>query len=282
MKFAIFTVSLPEWTPDEAVTRLAALGYDGVEWRVVDDPPQATPEFWRGNRCTLPLSSLDEDAPRIRRLTDEAGLDVPAIASYVQSADRANVERVLRGARALGAPAARIQTPRYDGASGFVELRDRARADFRAVEGLARAHGVKALVEIHNDTIVPSASATRLFLDGLDPAWVGAIYDPGNTVREGHERYRLGLETLGPYLAHVHVKNTGWRQAGRRDDGTAAWEAYWTPLDAGLVNLRELFGALGAIGYDGWVSVEDFSTEQPLAERVRRNLSLLKAASGSS
>ena len=72
-------------------------------------------------------------------------------------------------------------------------------------------------MEIHHETIVPSASARAGSSMGFDPASVGAIYDPGNMVWEGHEQYRLGLETLGPYLAHVHAKNTGWRQTGGAD-----------------------------------------------------------------
>jgi sugar phosphate isomerase/epimerase len=278
MRFAVFTVSLPEWTPEEAVRNLADLGYDGVEWRIADDEPRATPGFWQGNRCTFPLRSFVEDAPRIRALTEAAGLAMPVIASYVQAGDLENVERVLRGAAALGTPMARIQVPRYDGRSSYVALWESARRDYREVERVARAHGVKALVEIHHETIVPSASAARRFLDGLDPASVGAIYDPGNMVWEGYERYRLGLETLGPYLAHVHAKNAGWRQSGRRADGSLAWQAEWTPLDAGVVDLRDLFAALRAVGYDDWVSVEDFSTEHPLAERVRGNLGSLRRA----
>lgn len=278
MKFAIFTVSLPEWTPAEAVGHLAAMGYDGVEWRIADDPPRATPGFWQGNRCTFPLSSFAADAPGIRALTEQTGLAIPAIASYVQAPDLEHVERVLRGAKSLGVPMVRIQVPRYDGTSGYIEARDDAQRAYREVERLARDAGVKALVEIHHNTILPSASATRLFLDGFDPDWVGAIYDPGNMVHEGHERYRLGLETLGPYLAYVHVKNAGWRQTGRREDGSAAWAGYWAPLDAGIVDLRELFGALRAIGYDEWASVEDFTTERPLAERVQGNLETMRAA----
>jgi sugar phosphate isomerase/epimerase len=88
------------------------------------------------------------------------------------------------------------------------------------------------------------------------------------------------LETLGPYLAHAHVKNARWRQTDRRADGSLAWQAEWAPLDAGIVNLRDLVAALRDVGYDGWVSVEDFSTEQPLAERVRGNLRLLRRAAG--
>jgi hypothetical protein len=40
---------------------------------------------------------------------------------------------------------------------------------------LAACPWVKALVEIHHRTLVPSASAARRLLDGLDPAWVGVI-----------------------------------------------------------------------------------------------------------
>ena len=278
MKFAVFTVSLPEWTPEEAVRRLAELGYDGIEWRITDDAPVGAPGFWQGNRCTFPLASFLEDAPRIRALTADAGLAIPAIASYVQAADVENVARVLRGAATLGTPMARIQVPPYDGETGFAALWDRARRDYREVARLARVHGVKALVEIHFGTIVPSASAARRFLDDLDPAWVGAIYDPGNMVWEGHEQYRLGLETLGPYLAHVHAKNSGWRQTGRRGDGSIDWQAEWRPLDAGIVDFRELFAALRDVGHDGWVSVEDFTTERPLADRVRENLRYLRAS----
>ena len=73
MRFSVFTVSLPEWTPEEAVEHLAALGYDGVEWRVVDQPQSdGPPGFWSGNRCTLPLRTLAADAPRVARRSPRA------------------------------------------------------------------------------------------------------------------------------------------------------------------------------------------------------------------
>jgi sugar phosphate isomerase/epimerase len=269
---------LPEWTPEEAVKNLAELGYDGVEWRITDDAPRATPGFWQGNRCTFPLSSFVEDAPRIRALTEGAGLAAAAVGSYVKAADPENVDRVLRGTAALGAPAARIQVPHYEAEPGYSALWEQTRQAYREVERLALTHGVKALVEIHHQTLVPSASAARRFLDGFDPAAVGVIYDPGNMVWEGYEQYRLGLETLGSYLGHVHAKNSAWRQNGRRADGSLAWEAEWAPLDAGIVDLPALFATLRDLAYDGWVSVEDFTTERPLMERVTDNLRYLRAS----
>jgi sugar phosphate isomerase/epimerase len=40
--------------------------------------------------------------------------------------------------------------------------------------------------------------------------------------------------------------------------------------------MAALFQALRDVGYDGWVSFEDFSTEQPLRERLRDNLAYVK------
>ena len=93
MRFSVFTVSLPEWTPEEAVEHLAALGYDGIEWRVVDQPAaDGPPGFWSGNRCTLPLRTLAVDAPRVRALADRAGLAVPNLGTYVSCLDTDAVE----------------------------------------------------------------------------------------------------------------------------------------------------------------------------------------------
>jgi sugar phosphate isomerase/epimerase len=39
----------------------------------------------------------------------------------------------------------------------------------------------------------------------------------------------------------------------------------------------QYFKALAAFGYDGWVTVEDFSTELPLAERTADNLEYLRS-----
>jgi sugar phosphate isomerase/epimerase len=278
MQFAVFTVSLPEYTPEEAVVTLRELGYDGVEWRVVDqEPTQGAPGFWSGNRCTWPLATFIEDAPRMRALTEGAGLALPSVGTYVTCENLDAVERAMRGAALLGAPQLRVNVPRYDGSVSYLQLRERSLAQYREVAALARQHGVRALIEIHMGNLTPSASAAASFLSGFDPRDVGVIHDAGNMVYEGYEQYRLGLEMLGPYLAHVHLKNATWQIVGTRPDGSAAWRAQWAPMTKGIVDFAALFDALRAVGYDGWVSFEDFSTEQPLYERVRDNLAYMKA-----
>ncbi len=135
---------------------------------------------------------------------------------------------------------------------------------------------MRALVEIHHGSLTSSASAAASFLQSFDPRCVGAIHDAGNMVHEGYEQYRLGLEVLGPYLAHVHLKNASWQTAGTRSDGSTEWRSGWAPITKGIVDMEALFRALRTIGYDDWVSFEDFSTELPLRDRLRDNLAYIK------
>jgi len=278
MRFAYFTVGLPEHTAAEAVGLLRDAGYDGVEWRVTDQAPapDGVPGFWAGNRCTWPLSSFVEDAPRIRALAESAGLAMPNVGTYMTCDDLAAVERGMRGAVLLGAPQLRVNVPKYGGEAGYLKLRDRGRAQYREVAELARQYGVRALIEIHHGSLVPSASAAAAFLAGFDPRDVGTIHDAGNMVYEGYEQYRMGLELLGPYLAHVHLKNARWQSAGPRPDGSTAWHATWAPIAGGVVDIAALLAALRGVGYDGWVAFEDFSTDLPAAERVRGNLAYVR------
>lgn len=288
MKFAIFTVSTPEWTPQQAVGELKAAGYDGVEWRVTDDPLMSGSGrtvaghgpnigFWQGNRCTLSLAALIEDAPRIRAMTAAAGLEMPSVGTYVSCEELELVEHAMKGVQALGAPALRVRVPNYDGVAPYLPLRERARGQYRDVEALAKQYGLKALIEMHMNNIVPSASACAAFVQHFDPQHVGIIHDCGNMVYEGYEQYRLGLEVLGPYLAHVHIKSAKWEIVGPRADGSTEWRAAFASLKSGVVDVRRLMDALHVVGYDGWIAFEDFSTDMPLAERIRDNLAYVKS-----
>jgi len=68
-----------------------------------------------------------------------------------------------------------------------------------------------------------------------------------------------------------------WTAGERRPDGTVPWSFGWAPMGDGQADLPALFAALRQVGYDGWVSSEDFSTALPLAERTAGNLALLRS-----
>lgn len=278
MRLSVFTASLPGWTPEQAVAHLAEQGWDGVEWRVTDQADAEPPGFWAGNRCTWPLSTLAADVPAIAATTAGSGLEVSALCGYATCFQDEAVETLLAATAALGAQRVRVRAPDL-GASPYPELFDATRAAFARVADRAADHGVQALVELHHGTVVSSASAALRLLDGVDPTALGVIHDLGNLVIEGGEDVRAGLEMLGPYLAHVQVKNASWH-VGRVDpDGTATWEHRWDTLSGGQADVRGYLAALAGVGYDGWVTLEDFSTAVPSLEtRTAQNLAYLRGA----
>lgn len=276
MKFSVFTASTPEWEPAEAARILASQGWDGIEWRVTDQADAETPGFWAGNRATWPLTGLEGCLDEIATVTRDAGLDFSGIGGYVRCDDHDNVDRMLAATAALGARQVRVTMPQLGGAD-YRELFSAARSDLQWVAERAAGYGVRALVELHHRTITSSASAAIRLVDGLDPVHVGVIHDLGNLLIEGHEDFHAAFQMLGPYLAHVHVKNAFWRVTDELGfAGSVIWEERWAPLRVGQANVAAYLVALADHGYDGWVTAEDFSTEAPLEERTADNLAYLR------
>jgi sugar phosphate isomerase/epimerase len=273
MKVGVFTVSLPDLTPDEAVREIKDAGYDGVEWRVTHVPEELRsdePSFWGNNLCTL--EPTVEEARRARRLSEEAGLEIPGLGTYVALGDLEAAHEAMRFAETAGVPQVRVGAGAPDGRP-YEELFDAAREFLAGVEDLARSHGVKALIEIHHKTICPSASLAQRLVSSFDPGLVGVILDPGNMAQEGFEDYRIGAELLGPYLAHVHIKNSAFE----RPAGGGVWEPRWAPLEDGVVDFGQVFEALEHVGYDGWLVMEDFSGVRPSREALKFNLEFLRS-----
>jgi sugar phosphate isomerase/epimerase len=274
MNVGVFTVGLPDLTPEEAAREIKDAGYDGVEWRVARVPDEVKgeePTVCGNNLCTL--EPTEEEARRARRISEEAGLEIPGLGTYVAVGDLEAAEEAMRFAVTAGAPQVRVGAGAPDGRP-YEELFAAAREFLVGVEDLARSHGVKALVEIHHRTICPSASLAHRLVSAFDPDMVGVILDPGNMAQEGFEDYRIGAELLGPYLAHVHIKNSAFE----RPAGGGVWEARWAPLEDGVVDFGLVFEALELVGYDGWLVMEDFSGVRPSREALRHNLEFVRSS----
>ena len=278
MKYAFFTVSSPTMPLEEVAPMLEELGYDGWELRVVDEPPNPKGmEFWHGNKSTVPATGFVNEVPRLKALAEKYHLAFPNLGTYVRSDDAwADIERAVQNAVAIGSPGLRINVPQYSSDQAFMPIWTQAREDFKRIEELASKNGVRALIETHMGTICPSASSARRLVEGLDPRHIGVIHDAGNMVYEGFENYRLGLETLGEYLALVHVKNATAYPFKTMPDTTIEWRFKFWPMHQGVANIRALIRALLDIGYDGWISFEDFSTQQKLPDRTRFNIDFVK------
>lgn len=273
-KFGVFTVMLPDLTPEIAAQAIAEAGYDGVEWRVTQiaaERRSEPPSFWGNNLCTL-APTLD-DAQRGRRLAEQAGLVIPNLGTYIDVGDLAAVDAAMHFAKTAGAPSVRVGVARSGGSASFREMHENSRRFLREVDELSQITGVRALVEIHHGTIAASASLAHSLVQECSPERIGVIHDAGNMAFEGFENYRLGLEQLGPYLAHVHVKNAAFERPAQG----GVWRPAWAPLNDGVVDFNDLFACLRHVGYTGWVVVEDFSQDADSRTALVENLRFLRS-----
>ncbi|MBA2344105.1 MAG: sugar phosphate isomerase/epimerase [Rubrobacter sp.] len=273
MKVGLFTVGIPDLTPEEGVEALAAAGYEGIEWRVThvpEDVRDEEPSFWGNNLCTLEPKL--EEAGRARRISAEAGLEIVGLGTYLSVGDLDATEDAMRFAWKAGSPRIRVGVGRPDGETSYADLFGATQKYLAGVEELSREYGVKALVEIHHGTICPSASLTHRLVSDFDPECIGVIFDPGNMVHEGFENYRIGLELLGPHLAHVHLKNAAYE----RPEGGGVWKARWSPFEDGIVDFAGFIEDLENVGYDGWLVVEDFSATRPSREMMAHDLGFIR------
>jgi len=288
MRYAVFTVCMPEYTVEEGIEKLSAWGYDGVEWRVVNQKPSAdgtrsigsgqAPGYWSGNRCTISLDALSELAASVGKRCRDAGLEVCSIASYLRCNELDAIDRVFEACTAMGAPAARVGLPAPEKDENFRDYFDRMVELYAPVEKLALKHGVRSLLETHHGTAIASVSSVYRFVSNFKPAAVGVIHDAGNMVHEGFESYRSSLQLLGEYLGEVHVKNGAWEPTGETGPlGQVLWKVTWAGLKDGVVNWADVMTALKGVGYDGWLAIEDFSTTHTTEQKLTGGLAYLKA-----
>lgn len=93
--------------------------------------------------------------------------------------------------------------------------------------------------------LVNTMADLKDLVDAVDHSHVGAIYDTHHANVE-EKSQRDAIHCISPHLKHVHISENDRGTPGR-----------------GQINWNEVFGALKAINYDGWITIEAFCTIIP-------------------
>jgi sugar phosphate isomerase/epimerase len=223
------------------------------------------------------VDNVLEKAEEIKNLCDQYGLEIAALATYLQCGEVGKIDQVLQAASVMACPRIRVNVPVYDGSENYNDVFAKTVSEIRVLEKLAKKYNVKINFEIHHKRIIPSVSAAYRLVSDFDSRYIGVIHDAGNMVHEGYEQYKMGLEILGTYLDHVHIKNARWINEDMPAESDYRWKAEWCPLKKGQVNFKVLLDALKAVGYDGYLSFEDFSNEVSTDEKLEGNIAFIKS-----
>jgi sugar phosphate isomerase/epimerase len=155
-----------------------------------------------------------------------------------------------------------------------------ARARMEKLAQVCQRRNIRAVYQVHNGTLIPSASAAYHLVKELPSRWIGVELDPGNQAREGFESWMQSALLLKEYLVALGVKDVAVIRdpagALRPDKG---WRKDWAPLDEGVTNWHDVVAALKTIEFSGtlvWMPFYDEKDPQEMTRKLRREVAYLR------
>jgi sugar phosphate isomerase/epimerase len=255
MKLAFSTNAYLKFSFVEAVRRLAALGYAGVE--IMADVPHA----W-------PACLLDEQKQAIRDALTQNRLGISNINAFMMNAisdprqrywhpswiepDRhyrqiriEHTKRALTLARELGARCITTEPggPVEPGASWEAALRLFVEM-LKPVAEHAEREGVLLLIEPEPGLLVETADQFLELMKHLDSPAIGLNFDIGHAYCVGDEPAPT-IRRLAPHIRHFHL-----------EDIAATRVHHHLIPGEGAIDFAATLRAIRDIKYDGWITIE--------------------------
>ena len=134
-----------------------------------------------------------------------------------------------------------------------------------------RDRGHRLAFHPHAGTYVETTAETERFLEVTASSEAGVCVDTGHVLVGGGDP-RGVLEMVGDRLAHLHVKDV---DAAVLDDlrsgeiatlTEAVTRRVFCPLGSGILDLAGVLSTLEALGYSGWLMVEQDTSWEPPVE----------------
>jgi inosose dehydratase len=220
--------------------------------------------------CALPAGrdGLTGAAPDIAR-RDLARLVAAGGEVLVVALDGSPERDVFSGRVADGAP--RWREPAYDRLARLL----------RELAGEA-PDGVRVAFHPHTATWIEAPDEVDALAARLPGTGAGLCLDVGHYLVGGGDPVEA-IRRHGPLITHVHAKDVDpavlarLRRGEIAGFGDAVRERLFTELGNGALDLPGVVQALGAIGFEGWIMVEQDSSWLPPDEAAAIGLRALRA-----
>ncbi len=248
IKFSGHTMGAPQCDIHQIIDLFKEIGYDGIEVRVAEDGQINSEKI------------TDAEAEAIRKEADAKGMEFSCLTSYYQNfvnlEEReqviANLKRVIEVAAILKCPMVRV----YGGVEPFSQPNvwfcdcwTRTVEGIREVAGYAAKFGVKICIETHIGSLTMSVRDMVRLIEDINMANVGMLFDYAWVELAGVENGADAVSAAARHIFHVHVKD--WQLESRLPIKKRS-----CLMGEGSVKWEEVFGALKATGYTGYVSDE--------------------------
>lgn len=253
MKTGLVSITFRDMSAEEIVKLVSEAKLDGIEW---------------GGDVHVPHGNLPL-AKQVRRMTEDAGLEVSAYGSYYRFEDcgsrgsesEPSWNAVLDTANELGAPWIRVWAGRSGSDATSDELRGKIVERCWGVSEQAMARGIKVGFEFHDNTLTDSNAATAKLLEAVGHPNLFTFWQPYMSVEQS---YRLeGLKRLLDKVWNVHCNHfseAGWPHALPLHEGEEDWGAF--------------LEILCSDGRERWISIEH--VKDHAVENFRKDAATLR------
>lgn len=211
------------------------------------------------------VASLDANPFDIKRMFEERGLKITTWCAHANLLDPAapwrfgtmQIIKAVRLAAAVGVE--HVITSEGDPKTAFGHNLTDAEALFLIRERLyeplriAADHGVKILLEPHGK-YTDSIDHMEKILELCDSPALGVNFDSGNSWLGGTDPVAM-VKRLADKIEHVHWKDWPAEMEANRGKQFGAGMS-GIPLGTGVVDIKGVFNALVAAGYDGYSTLE--------------------------
>jgi len=243
MKLAFTTLGCPNWTLQEIVENASRMGFDGIEFRGVQDEIDISrlPEFTVDLEKTKKLLSDHKIAV--------SGIAISARFAVVDPEEKEKhfeeTRRNLKLAAQLDTHVIRVFGGRVPEGRSVDEVIPVLAENLRQMAEEAKDYGVTLALETH-DEWTDSKVVSRV-MEKADHPNVGVLWDLHHPFRFNHEDPEETYANLSPYVVGVHVKDSVLDEKG---------QTRYVFLGEGDVPIKKMLEMLMDGGYEGYVTFE--------------------------
>lgn len=250
MKTCFSTLGCPEWSFAEIVSVASDLGYNGIEFRGVQNELYA-PDI---------EAFSPANAEATRRRFEQLSLETPCLASSCNLNNDDDIDKAkayVDTAARIGAPYIRLLGDLAPAPSEDDVSLKKVIGNLLEVADYARDKNVTPLIET-NGFFAKTKALGALFRKELANENVGILYDVHHPYRFFNEEPAYTIHNIAPFVRHVHLK----------DSVMQGKKVHYRMLGEGDIPVAETVRLLNKAGYRGFYSLEwvkrwDLSLEEP-------------------
>ncbi len=232
IKLGINSVLFKEYDFATAAQHIKMSGYDGIELAAI-----------QGMCEHLELERWQEQAPEIRRITDDLGLEL--LSMEVARLDETRLKLAFEAARELGIPVVNVGPGGKSDAEGDLAA---SIGKLDSMSELAAQYGVTMCVKAHVGQAIYNTPTTLQAMESISSSSFGIDMDPSHIYR-ANENPEEALSQVVSRVRHIHIRDCKGRQAG---PGPIEMQA----CGRGDIDLHEYCKVLTESGYNGPVCLE--------------------------